>query len=73
MSGFFSRHSRAIWCTVAAASGLYLLYGYYIYKKRQIRAEAVAGLEYRRRRVEKLVELRDKLVRGEIDWLSIYA
>ena len=63
MSGFFNRHSRAIWYTVAATSGLYLLYRYYVYKKRQIRQEALAGLEFRRRRVEKLVELRDKLVR----------
>lgn len=60
MSGFFSRNSRAIGYTVAAASGACLLYLYYMYKKRQVR-ENLAGLEFRRRRVEKLVELRDKL------------
>lgn len=64
MSGFFSRHNKAIVCTLAASAGLYFIYRYYIYKKQQIRsrAEALAGIEYRRRRVEKLVELRDKLV-----------
>ena len=64
MSGFFSRHNKAIVCTLAASAGLYFVYRYYIYKKQQIRsrAEALAGIEYRRRRVEKLVELRDKLV-----------
>lgn len=61
MSGFFNRHSKAIWLTAAATSGIYLFYRYYLYKKRQIREEALAGLEFRRRRVEKLVELRDKL------------
>ncbi|XP_073235496.1 uncharacterized protein [Porites lutea] len=63
MSGFFSRHNKAIVCTLAASAGLYFIYRYYIYKKQQIRsrAEALAGIEYRRMRVEKLVELRDKL------------
>jgi len=64
MLGFVRRHSKAILYTAAASAGLYFTYRYYVYKKQQIRsrAEALAGIEYRRRRVEKLVELRDKLV-----------
>ena len=62
MSGFYNRNSRAIWLTVAATSGLYLLYRYYIQKRREREEAIAAGLEISRRGVEKLVELRDKLV-----------
>lgn len=64
MSSFYSRNSRAIWLTLAA-SGVYFLYRYYEYKRRlRERNERIAaGLElFSRRGVEKLVELRDKLV-----------
>ena len=71
MSGFFSRHGKAILCTVGASATVYLLYRFFIYKKQQIRAEALAGIEYRRMRVEKLVELRDKLVCREMILIHI--
>ncbi|XP_078378722.1 uncharacterized protein LOC144661765 [Oculina patagonica] len=58
MSTFFSRYSRPMFYGVVATSGLYLLYRFF--KKRQNNnAEELMG--ERRRRVEKLVELRDKL------------
>lgn len=48
---------------VVATSGLYLLYRFYKNRKNNNADELhVIGLELRRRRVEKLVELRDKLV-----------
>ena len=62
MSGFYNRNSRAIWLTVAATTG-YFLYRYYIQKRREREEAIAAGLEISRRGVEKLVELRDKLVR----------
>ncbi|KAJ7386180.1 hypothetical protein OS493_010573 [Desmophyllum pertusum] len=62
MSSFFSRYSRHLLYAVVATSGLYLLYRFYKNRKNNNADELhVIGLELRRRRVEKLVELRDKL------------
>ena len=60
MSTFFRRYGRPMLYGVMASSALYILYR--IYKKSRNNDEDLMALEYRRRRVEKLVELRDKLV-----------
>ena len=71
MSSFFSRYSRHLLYAVVATSGLYLLYRFYKNRKNNNADELhVIGLELRRRRVEKLVELRDKLVCKSIFKLS---
>lgn len=59
MSSFLSRYGRTALYGVLAASGALLLY-HFLIKKKQTNVDELIGLE-RRRRVEKLVELRDKL------------
>ncbi|XP_020611990.1 E3 ubiquitin-protein ligase RKP-like [Orbicella faveolata] len=59
MSSFLSRYGRPMLYGIVAASGaLYLWYQFS--RKKQTNVDELIGLE-RRRRVEKLVELRDKL------------
>lgn len=60
MSSFLSRYGRAmLYGIVASAGALYLWYQFF--RKKRPNVDELIGLE-RRRRVEKLVELRDKLV-----------
>lgn len=60
MASFLSRYGRAmLYGIVASAGALYLWYRFS--RKKQPNVDELIGLE-RRRRVEKLVELRDKLV-----------
>ena len=71
MSSFLRRYDRPMLCLVVAASaaGVYLLYQYLKSKKPSV--DELIGLE-RRRRVEKLVELRDKLVCQNLSMLSYF-
>ena len=73
MSSFLSRYGRtiAVLCGVTFASGALGVLFYYFRKKKQTNVTELIGLE-RRRRVEKLVELRDKLVCYNLSMLSCF-
>ena len=71
MSSFLSRYGRiALYSVLAAstASGAMLFIYHFFIKKKETNVDELIGLE-RRRRVEKLVELRDKLVSYNLSML----
>ena len=71
MSSFLSRYGRtvAVLCGVTALASCALWF-YYFRKKKQANVDELIGLERRRR--EKLVELRDKLVCYNLSMLSCF-
>lgn len=73
MSSFLRRYGRTALYGVLAASGAMLFIYYFFIKKKQTNVDdrELLGLE-RRRRVEKLVELRDKLVSYNLSMLSCF-